>query len=188
MLLSVSQWFININFARWLRFILFIGACLQVQLVTPHSLWLTKTDTWKLSNILLKNISVTQNVCVLQAFNFIVPTFCLYLQLQWMRLKTLPSPLSVPMVTWRWLRLSSTSMLIQTVSVYQCCYVVTFDDGLPQIQSTRLVTLHSLWPVLMATWTQSSTLWTSIIVILKVRLQLLIILATSWRLYNYTYR
>ncbi len=38
----------------------------------------------------------------------------------------------------------------------------------PQSQSTRLVTLHSLWPVLMATWTQSSTLWTSIIVILEV--------------------
>ncbi len=39
-------------------------------------------------------------------------------------------------------------------SVY--CYVV--DGGLPQVQSTRLVTLQSLWPVLMATWTQSSTL------------------------------
>ena len=61
-----------------------------------------------------------------------------------MRLETLLSPLSVPVVTWRWSKLSSTSMLIQIVSVYQCCYVV--DGGLPQSQSTRLVTPHSLWP------------------------------------------
>ncbi len=37
-----------------------------------------------------------------------------------------------------------------------------------QLQSTRLVTPHSLWPVIMATLTQSSTLWISIIVTLEV--------------------
>ncbi len=35
----------------------------STRLVTPHSLWPTKVDTWRLSNISLKNISVTQNVC-----------------------------------------------------------------------------------------------------------------------------
>ncbi len=40
------------------------------------------------------------------------------------------------------------------IIVYQ--YKVQF-YGL-QVQSTRLVTLHSLWPVLMATWTLSSIL------------------------------
>ncbi len=39
----------------------------STRLVTPHSLWPTKTDTWRLSNISLKNISVTQNVRVLQS-------------------------------------------------------------------------------------------------------------------------
>ena len=52
--------------------ILTVHWCLQAQstrLVTPHSLRRTKTDTWKLSNILLKNISVTQNVCVATNFD-----------------------------------------------------------------------------------------------------------------------
>ncbi len=34
-----------------------------MRLETLHSLWRTKTDIWKRSNILLKNISATQNVC-----------------------------------------------------------------------------------------------------------------------------
>ena len=38
----------------------------STKLVTPHSLWPTKVDTGKWSSILLKNISVTQNVCILQ--------------------------------------------------------------------------------------------------------------------------
>ncbi len=104
---------------------------------------------------------------------------CRYPQLQWMRLETLLSLLNVPVVTWRWSRLSSTIiMLIQRVSVYQWCYVV--DGGLPQSQSTRLVTPHSLWPVLMATWTQSSILWMSIIMILEVSCmaQLLLMIST----------
>ena len=71
----------------------------STRLVTPHSLWRTKVDTSRQSNILLKNISVTQNVCVLQTY-FLVSTIRLYPQLQWMRLETLLSPLSVPVVTW----------------------------------------------------------------------------------------
>ncbi len=100
--------------------------------------------------------------------NFLVSTICLYPQLQWIRLETLLSPLSVPVVTWRWSRLSSTSMLIQIVSVYQCCYVV--DGGLPQSQLTRLVTLHSLWPTKVDTGKLSSILPSLITVIRKVNL------------------
>ena len=73
-----------------------------------------------------------------------------------MRLETLLSPLSVPVVTWRWSRLSSTSMLIQIVSVYQCCYVV--DSSLPQSQSTKLVTPHSLWHIKKDIWRLSNIL------------------------------
>ena len=51
------------------------GVYVQVQstrLVTPHSLWPTKVDTGKWSSILLKNISVTQNVCILQTVKLFV--------------------------------------------------------------------------------------------------------------------
>ncbi len=96
----------------------------STRLVTLHSLWPTRNDIWRLSNILLKNISVTQNVRVLQTVNFLSSVHNLYPQLQWMRLETLLFPLSVPVVTWKWSRLSSTSMLIQIVSVYQCCFTL----------------------------------------------------------------
>ncbi len=106
------------------------------------------------------------NACVVNIF--LVFTICLYPQLQWMRLETLLSPMSVALVTWRWSRLSLTSMLIQIVSVYQCCgYVV--DGGLPQSQSTRLVTPHSLWPTNVDTGKWSSISPSLITVIQKVK-------------------
>ena len=112
----------------------------STRLVTLHSLWHTKKDIRRLSNILLKNSSVTQNVCELLTFS--VFTICLYPQLQWMRLETLLSPLSVPVVTWRWSRLSSTSMLIQRVSVHQwLLYIV---DGLTEPVNMAGDTLLSL--------------------------------------------
>ena len=44
----------------------------STRLVTPYSLWPTKVYTGKWSSILLKNISVTQNVCVtfFSVFNY----------------------------------------------------------------------------------------------------------------------
>ncbi len=92
----------------------------STRLVTPHSLWPTNTDTCRLLNILLKNITVIQNVCcTLQTVNFLVSIF-FYQQFQWIRLETLLSLLSVPVVTWRWSRLLSTDMLILGIGVYKC--------------------------------------------------------------------
>ncbi len=70
--------------------------------------------------------------CKLLTFSECPQFACIHAQLQWMRLETLLSPFSVLVVTWIWSRLSSTSMLIQIVSVYQCCYVV--DGGLPHAE------------------------------------------------------
>ncbi len=54
-----------------------------------------------------------------------------------------------------------------------CLLMVRVDGGLPQSQSTRLVTLHSLWPTKVDTGKWSSISPSLIIVIQKVHLAFL---------------